>query len=145
MAFGPVLRSVGRHSPRIPVHDAIDQLLSSNFRLEAFTTMLVLAHAVAGFWAWRRGDLIPVLALNALFAAMVLIYQAPRLAMSIVSQDTAVLGLLAFEALGLVGSVVALCGLSVPRSLVWLVFGANAVISAAFMLFAFTFRITKLF
>jgi hypothetical protein len=124
---------------------AIDQLLSSNLRLEAVATMLVPAHGIAGYWAWRRGGLIPVLALNAVFAAMILIYHAPQLAMSIAAQDTAVLGLLAFEALALTGSVATMCVGSMPRGLAWLMFGANAVMSVAFMAFAFTFRIRRLF
>lgn len=128
----------------MPVNNAIDQLLSSTPRFQAVATMLVLVHGIAGFWAWRRGDLIPVLALNAVFAATILIYRAPGLPAAIAAQDIAVLVLLAFEALAFTGSVAALCGWAMPRGLVRLVFAVHALLSVALMFFAFTFRITRL-
>jgi hypothetical protein len=143
-AFGRMLRSTSRRRPSPPVHNVIDQLLSSNSRLQAVATLLVLTHGIAGYWAWRRGDLIPVLALNAAFAAIVLIYRAPGLPMAITAQDTAVLVLLAVEALAFTGSVAALCGWAMPRGLVRLVFAAHTLISVALVVFAFTFRITRL-
>ena len=112
--------------------------------LQAVGTALVLAHGIAGYWAWRRGDLKPVLALNAAFAAMVLVYRVPGLPMAIATQDTAVLVLLGFEALALAGSIAALCGWAMPRGLIRSVFAAHALISVALLVFAFTFRITRL-
>jgi hypothetical protein len=32
------------------VHNVIDQLLSSNSRLQAVATLLVLTHGIAGYW-----------------------------------------------------------------------------------------------
>jgi len=128
----------------IPVKYLIDQLLSSTPRFQVVAIMLVLAHGVAGFWAWRRGDLIPVLALNALFAATILLYRGPGLPAAIAAQDIAVLVLLAVEALAFTGSVAALCGWAMPRGLVRLVFAVHALMSVALMVFAFTFRITRL-
>ena len=140
------LRATLRAPPHseIPVKHVVDQLLSSTPRFQAAANMLVLAHGIAGFWAWRRGDLIPVLVLNVVFAATILIYRAPGLPAAIAAQDVAVLVLLAFEALALTGSVAALCGWAMPRGLVWLVFAVHALLSVALMVFAFTFRITRL-
>jgi hypothetical protein len=139
-----VLDLTTRRRFEIPVNNVIDQLLSSNSRFQAVATLLVLAHGVAGYWTWRRGDLIPVLVLNAALAITILIYRAPGLPAAIAAQDVAILALLAFEALALTGSVAALCGWTIPRGLVCLVFAVHALSSVALMVFAFTFRITRL-
>jgi hypothetical protein len=123
------------------IRDIIDQLMSSKI-----TPLLVLL-AFCGAMVWalilQRGKT-PAALVNATLAAATVLY---------ITTDPSILawGFDAQVALGLleigvfVVMATALSGAGVPAWLFWMSFGVNMLLIAAFTVFAFTFKIAKLF
>ncbi len=120
----------------------IDQLMESR----ATPIVLVLAHIGALIWALRaRKVLAPVLVLNIAMAAAILAYNAEGVVYAASHSDWALLGLMAFALVNLIGSGASLAGLAVPRALVWIGFGVDFALIVALTAFLLLFKINKLF
>ncbi|MFI5012612.1 MAG: hypothetical protein ACHQAY_09710 [Hyphomicrobiales bacterium] len=105
---------------------------------------LMLAHggALMAATALRKG-IIPVLVLNLLLSAGVVIYWAPRFS-ELFHYVDAVLAFVAFELVVLASSILALRGFRVPHLVIWVEFAAHAILNAAALLFMFTFKMMRM-
>lgn len=117
----------------------------SNIMLQTTSVLVLLAHIATLVWALLRRDIRPVLWLNLCAAAGVWLYWAPRLGRVFDFADGQVFALLALTLVTAATSIAALCGLRIPAFLIWLQFAVQATASALAVVFAFTFRITRLF
>jgi hypothetical protein len=119
----------------------------SNEMLETSAVLAVLIEAAALAFALLRRDLTAVVVLNLLAAAGLLVALVPDLA---ASAKTLAEGFLIFEiavlVLALVTLATSLFWLAYRKLawLVWIEFSGHALLALAFLLFAFTFRITRL-
>jgi hypothetical protein len=106
--------------------------------------VLVLAHAGAFAWFWRGRGIAPVLWLNLLVSGAVAAVWLPGLGRLFDYVD-AVWLFVAFEYAAFALSLAAVLGGRVPRAAVWTVFAAHAALTAAALVFFFTFKMTRLF
>ena len=123
------------------IRHIIDQLMSSKI-----TPLLVLL-AFGGAMVWalilHRGKT-PAALVNAAIAATTVLYIATDPGVLAWGFDAqAALGFL--EIAVFVVMALALSGVGIPAWLFWMSFGVNMLLIAAFTVFAFTFKITKLF
>jgi hypothetical protein len=119
-------------------------LLMSNIQLTIVTVAVLLAHVAAVAIAVLRRQSRPALSLNLVVAGATLVYLATDWRWLRAPLDLQVAGLAAFEVLVL---AVALLALARHRAAVigsWVAFGLHAVASALAVVFALTFRITRL-
>ena len=118
----------------------------SNTALKLLTLLFLAGYLGALLWAFplRRG-LVPMLAVNIVTAGLVLAYQAPRLPFTLRANDLPVMALILFELLTLALALLALRGMRFPLLASLLPFGLNGLACLAFTVFAFTFRMTRLF
>jgi len=98
------------------------------------------------FWAFalRRG-MVPILLVNMLTASLVLAYQAPRLFITIRTGDVPVIALIVFELSTLTLAALALGGTRVFLFASMAAFAVNGLAGLAAAIFAFSFRMTRLF
>ena len=137
-----------RYSDNVAATDMnfVDELLATNSVFTTVTIVLVLAHAGAllGTAAFGKG-IKPVLLVNLTVAAAVLVEKTPRLGIAIGYAGYHSLSLWAFELSTLLTSAAALLGRRIPAPVVWVPFSFNFLLSAALLVFALTFRMTRLF
>lgn len=107
--------------------------------------MLVIAHvgSLLGAWFAARGINF-LFGLNAIIAIAVLIYAASRTRYILAAHDWSYLGLVVFEALVLTGAILAFRDNQIARICSYVAFGLHAIASIAAVVFAFTFKLTKL-
>jgi hypothetical protein len=105
---------------------------------------LMLAHIVVLVWfAWRRREIMPVLALNLLVSGGAMVYWATRFDALIHDVDT-VWAVVAFEIVVLATSLAALSKTRVPRTVILAEFALQMTLIAAAIVFMATFKITRL-
>ena len=107
--------------------------------------MLVIAHVASllGVWFAPRGVNF-LLGLNAVIALGVLIYAASRARFILAAHDWPYLGLIVFESLVLTGAIWAFRDNEIARICSYVAFGLHALASIAAVVFAFTFKFTRL-
>lgn len=112
--------------------------------VKATASALMLAHIVAFIWAGLlRKGIAPVLALNFLVSAGVVIYWALRISELFHYVDI-VWAFVGFELVVLGTSLFAVSRFRVPRPMIWIEFAAHALLIAATLTFMFTFKMTRL-
>ena len=111
---------------------------------KAAPVIIVLAQVAILAWGWRRG-VTPILWVNVILASAVILYNVTQIPTAIRFQDSVLLGFILFELGVLAVSVAAPSGLPIPAWLVWAAFAVNFVLSVALMVFALTFKMTRLF
>jgi hypothetical protein len=112
--------------------------------VKAIATALLLAHIGALVWSgWLRKGIAPVLALNLLVSASVVIYWGLRIT-ELANYVDVVWAFVAFELVGLVTSLLAVFRVRVPQAAIWIEFTAHALMTAAAVLFMLTFHLTRL-
>jgi hypothetical protein len=119
-------------------------LVMSNIQLTVVTLAVFLAHVAALAMAGRRRQACPVISLNLIVAGATLIYLVTDWRWLRPPMDRPMAGLAAFEILVL---AVALLALARHRAAVvgsWIAFGLHFVASALAVVFALTFKITRL-
>ena len=120
--------------------------ISSNSIFQSTAILLLLAHlgALIGVWFSPRGGSL-LLALNAALASAVLLYTVSRARYILAAVDWPYLGLITFELLALAGALWAF--MDNRPAMIWsyVAFGLHACASLAAAIFAFTFKITRLF
>jgi hypothetical protein len=120
----------------------IDQLMAH----KATSVVIVLAHVAAAIWAVAlRKGLGPVLGLNVIVAAGILVYNANQLGSMLDYADYRLMALTAFALATLLISTAALFGLRIPVALIWIAFAGNFIMSALLMAFALLFKMNRLF
>ncbi len=115
----------------------------SNDEFHAGVTVAVLVEAGVAGWALARRRLTAVVLLNGLIAAGVLFYNAPDLGLLLQTLDQNSLLLLAVELVTLATSAFWFA-YPAPPWLVWTQFSIHALVSLAFLIFAFTFKLDRL-
>ena len=112
--------------------------------VEVIASALMLAHVGAFIWAGllRKGTA-PVLALNLLVSAGVVVYWALRIS-ELFQYFDIVQAFVGFELIVLGTSLFAVSRFRVPRVLIWIEFAAHALLIAATLTFMFTFKMTRL-
>ena len=96
-------------------------------------------------WAVLRRTMRPIIWLNLCVAASVLLYWAPQINRIVNSGDVQIIALTGFA---LASAAMSLAALSVQRIPAWLIalpFALQMAASVAAVIFAFTFKITRLF
>jgi hypothetical protein len=106
---------------------------------------VLIAHAgvLCGVWYFSRG-INGLLLLNALLAAAVLLYAVGRARYIAAALDWPYMGLIVFEISALVAAYLAFRGNASAVICSYVAFGIHAVVSIAAVLFAFTFKMTRL-
>jgi hypothetical protein len=94
--------------------------------------------------ALRKG-LGPVLGLNVIVAAGILVYNANQLGSMLDYADYRLMALMAFALATLLISAAALFGLRIPAAMIWTAFTGNFIMSLLFMAFALLFKMDRLF
>jgi hypothetical protein len=117
----------------------------SNVIFQSITVLALLIHIGALSFAILRRTIQPVAWLNLLVAVGVWIYWVPRLGRVIETGDLQAIALLAFALAAAAASLAVLAGRRVPSLLIWLFFTAQAVACILAAMFAFTFKMTRLF
>lgn len=117
----------------------------SNMTLQAVTVAILLAHGAALLWAVLRRTIRPIVWLNLCVAAAVLLYWLPQTARVISNGDVQVMALSGFALASMTMSLAALRGLRIPAWLIFVPFALQMAASVVAVVFAFTFRITRLF
>jgi hypothetical protein len=117
----------------------------SNMTLQAVTIAILFAHGAALLWAVLRRTMRPIVWLNLCVATAVLLYWAPQIARVIGNGDVQVMALSGFALATVAMSIAALRGLRIPAWLIFVPFALQTAASVAAVIFAFTFRITRLF
>jgi hypothetical protein len=92
-----------------------------------------------------RKGLGPVLGLNVIVAAGILVYNANQLGSMLDYADYRLMALTAFALATLLISTAALFGLRIPVALIWIAFAGNFIMSALLMAFALLFKMNRLF
>jgi hypothetical protein len=108
--------------------------------VKAIASALMVAHVAALIWAGvlRRG-IAPVLALNILVSAGVIVYWIPRIS-ELFNYVDAMQAFVGFELVVMATSLLAVGRIRVPRALIWIEFAAHALFVAAALAFMFTFK-----
>lgn len=127
-----------------PAHDLREPDLS-NFAFQTITALILLIHVAVFAWAISRRTTKPLAGLNLLGAALLWLISAPRLSRVIASGDIQVVMFLAVALLSAVASLVWLAGWRIPSFVIWLFFAAQTTASVLAALFAFTFKMGRLF
>jgi hypothetical protein len=112
----------------------------SNDLFKALSVLAVAAEVAALIWALARSDLIPVIVVNLVGAAAILVLNIDHLGIALTTADAGLLLLFAFALLTLATN---LGWFIYPRyllSLVWIEFSVYALISLALLIFVFTFK-----
>ncbi len=121
------------------LRSAIDRIIE----FEPSSVAFVLAHAGALTWAWRFRTVAPVLVLNIIFAAGILVYNLPDFTLILVEVD-ARLALVVFAAVSLLASIAALARWRFATGIVWAAFVVDFALCASLLVFLLTFKITRL-
>jgi hypothetical protein len=112
--------------------------------VKAIASALMLAHIAAFIWAGLlRKGIAPVLALNFLVSAGVVIYWTPRIS-ELFNYVDATQAFVGFELVVLGTSLFAVSRFRVARPLIWIAFAAHTLFIAATLTFMFTFKMTRL-
>ena len=113
----------------------------------AIAGLVLAAHLAALLWLLQpRHRLAPLLAVNAVAAALILAYQGQRIRYILMPPaDQQVLALIAFEALVLGLSLRAFSGRRLPVMGACLAFGLHLCAAIGALLFMLTFKMTRLF
>jgi hypothetical protein len=123
----------------------VKTVLDALLNYQVAHVVIVLAQGAVLLWvAGFRKGIKPILVVNLIVAATVLLYNATRLPIAIHYQEYRLLGLVAFECGAMIASAGALLGVRIPAWLIWLAFGVNLLLSAALMIFMLTFKMTRL-
>ncbi len=119
--------------------------MRSNTIVATILTALVVAHvgSLISVWCSPRG-LSFLLALNATCAVAILLYIASRAPYVIAAKDWHMLGLFLFEAVVLTGAIFAFRDHRIATIGSYVAFGLHACATLAAVVFAFTFKITRL-
>jgi hypothetical protein len=117
----------------------------SNAIFQTITVLALLIHIGVLSFAIMRRTIQPVAWLNLLVAVGVWIYWLPRLGRVIETGDLQAIALLAFALAAAAASLALLAGRRVPSFVIWLFFAAQAAAGILATLFAFTFKMTRLF
>lgn len=117
----------------------------SNAQLTAVTLAFLAAHIVAviAALAWKPGGAMAIPSVNAAVAVILLAYNVPRLLAY--PGDNARLGLAVFETLVLLLAAAAFWRVRLTFAAACAVFAVHSTASLAAVVFALTFRITRLF
>lgn len=119
----------------------VDNLMGANVAI-----VIVLAHLAALAWAAAlRKGMTPVLLLNLILSAAVLVYNADHLSIMLRGADFAPLALMAYAAVALACSAGALCGLRIPAWINWTAFAFNLALSILLLAFLTFFKMNRLF
>lgn len=116
----------------------------SNTLLNALTVVVLAAHVAALVAAIVRHNAVPILALNLVAGAAILLALAANHSWATAPIDWQLAAMAVFE---IVAACLALAGfrrLRLARPLSCAVFGVHLLASAALVLFALTFKITRL-
>jgi hypothetical protein len=120
----------------------IDQIME----YKVTSVVIVLAHIAALIWAVAlRKGLGPVLGLNVIVTAGILVYNANQLGSMLDYADYRLMALMAFALATLLISAAALFGWRIPTALIWTAFAGNFAMSLLFMAFALLFKMDRLF
>jgi hypothetical protein len=121
--------------------NAVDQLMG----YQATPILIVLAHCGALLWAagFRKG-IKPLLVVNLLLAAAIVVYNIGALGPAIAHNDYAIMSLAGFELITLLSSICAFAGIRVPSWIIWIGFGVNFLLAVALMAFVLSFKMTLL-
>ena len=105
---------------------------------------LLVAHIIAFLWAGvLRKGLFPILALNFIVSAGVVIYWLPRIS-ELLNYVDILSAFVVFEFIVLATSLAALGRLRVLPALIWLEFVAHGLMIVSGLMFMLTFKITRL-
>jgi hypothetical protein len=120
---------------------AIDQVMA----YAPSSIVIALAHGAALVWALlRRDGMTPVLVLNVAMAAGILAYNAQGIGRAVGNEDWGLLALIAFALANFLCSGAALCGVRMPRLVLWGGFGVDLALSVLLVAFMFLFKINRL-
>jgi hypothetical protein len=112
--------------------------------VKAIAIALLLAHVVVLIVVLRsRGKIGWMVGLNLIVSAGVVIYWLPRFS-ELFGYVDLVVWFVAFEFAVLIVSLLAMFRVRIPPAIHWIAFAANALLSAAAIVFIVTFRITRL-
>ena len=117
----------------------------SNVMLQTATVAILLTHGMIFLWAVLRQTMRPILWLNLCVAVAVLLYWAPQIDRIVNSGNVQILALTGFV---LASAAMSLAALSVLRFPAWVLivpFALQIAASVVAVIFAFTFKITRLF
>ena len=117
----------------------------SNVMLQTATVAILLAHGAILLWAVLRRTIRPIIWLNLCVAAAVLLYWAPQIGRIVNSGDVPIMALAGFALASAAMSLAALSVLRIPAWLFALPFALQMAASVIAVIFAFTFKITRLF
>jgi len=127
-----------------PAHDGRERNLSNAF-FQTITALILLIHIAAFGWAVLRRTTKPLAWLNLLGAALFWLCWVPPFGRTIASGDTQIILFLAGALVSAAASLAWLAGGRIPSFVIWLFFAAQATASVLAAVFAFTFKMGRLF